>query len=159
MNRWNESWSLNGGVKGDFCHWILFVFYYNLVELFFIQGIKFPSVRLQCRPVLLLVFVFRVSVFLWLLLPVQGWFVVVNPSFHLRFWQGSVIFGKENNHTPWKLLRDNVKKTLSSTPSCSTWSPADWKHSAVPNSLNSTRVDPTPLEWIRTTTVRWKTKD
>ncbi len=31
--------------------------------------------------------------------------------------------------------RDNAKKTLTSTPSCRTWSPVDWKHSAGPNVL------------------------
>ncbi len=46
---------------------------------------KFPSVRLQCHVALLLVFVFRVSLFPGLFLPVQGDFVVVNLSFHLRF--------------------------------------------------------------------------
>jgi hypothetical protein len=34
-----------------------------------------------------------------------------------------------------KVLRDNAQKTLSSTPSCNTWSPVDWKHSEVPNDL------------------------
>jgi hypothetical protein len=43
--------------------------------------------------VLLLVFVFRVSLFPSLLLPVQGCLVVVYPSFYLRFQQGPVIFG------------------------------------------------------------------
>jgi hypothetical protein len=52
-------------------------------------------------------------------------------------------------HTPSNSLTDNPKKTLSFTPNCSTWSPADWKHSAVPKwSEESTHFLYTSLVWI-----------
>ena len=60
-------------------------------------------------------------------------------------------------HTPCNSLTDNPKKTLSSTPSRRTWSPGDWKHSAVPNDLRkvslglgATRVDPLSFLFLHT---------
>jgi hypothetical protein len=72
-------------------------------SLFFV--FKFPSGRLQCHP--LLFFLVRLRLFVFtIFLPLQGCCEVVDTGCP---------------DTPWKSLTDNAKKTLTSTPRCSTW--------------------------------------
>ncbi len=49
--------------------------------------------------------------------------------------------------TPCNSSRDNVKKTLPSTPSYRTWAPADWKHSAGPNDLTKVATS-SAVPWL-----------
>ncbi len=134
---------------------LFFQFYYNVVKLFCIQ-VPFRTSTLyrvyncglsQCNTVLA-----RASVLcVWM----HTCDHKLESSLSLNDLQG--VCGHDRvarscPHTPCKSLRDKSKKTLSSTPSCTTWSPTDWKHWADPNDLtkvttfselfSSTRVDP-----------------
>jgi hypothetical protein len=59
-----------------------------------------------------------------------------------------------HSHLPTNSLSlDNEKKTLSSTPSCNTWSPGDWKHSA--GSALPLRHD-TTHSWVGCVMPKWQ---